>query len=209
MQTRATCRYSTRRSRSCTTSRTASSARSTARPSTAFDRRSSCVVAMCECRRMQVLDRNVSSDGDDKNEAIRHPSRIWGPTCDSADLLFKCIALPELHIGDWLLFQACPHVYVFNVSVSTLCRAWAPTRCASRASSTASRRRACITSSRRATSASSVPDKHASFKTQNVRRRPAAQAHRVDFVVATAERPDDRRRAVGQRHLAHVRRGRT
>ncbi len=35
----------------------------------------------------------------------RYPSRIWGPTCDSADLLFPFIELPELDIGEWLVFQ--------------------------------------------------------------------------------------------------------
>lgn len=39
------------------------------------------------------------------NGEQRFPSRIWGPTCDSADLLFPHIELPELNIGDWLVFQ--------------------------------------------------------------------------------------------------------
>lgn len=30
---------------------------------------------------------------------------IWGPTCDSIDLIGKDFVLPELKIGDWLVFE--------------------------------------------------------------------------------------------------------
>ncbi|KAF4532076.1 hypothetical protein B566_EDAN013406 [Ephemera danica] len=33
-----------------------------------------------------------------------YPSSIWGPTCDSADLLLPSVKIPELNIGDWLAF---------------------------------------------------------------------------------------------------------
>ena len=32
-------------------------------------------------------------------------SSIWGPTCDSIDLIAKDIMLPQLHIGDWMVFK--------------------------------------------------------------------------------------------------------
>lgn len=31
-------------------------------------------------------------------------STLWGPTCDSADYIYKDVPLPELRNGDWLLF---------------------------------------------------------------------------------------------------------
>jgi ornithine decarboxylase len=31
-------------------------------------------------------------------------STLWGPTCDSADFIYKGVQLPELRTGDWLLF---------------------------------------------------------------------------------------------------------
>ena len=31
-------------------------------------------------------------------------STIWGPTCDSADCVYKDVMLPELRTGDWLMF---------------------------------------------------------------------------------------------------------
>ncbi|KAI8467817.1 MAG: pyridoxal-dependent decarboxylase [Monoraphidium minutum] len=37
-------------------------------------------------------------------EAPRFPSTLWGPTCDSADYIYKGLPLPELRTGDWLLF---------------------------------------------------------------------------------------------------------
>lgn len=33
------------------------------------------------------------------------PSTIWGPTADSHDLIVKNILLPELYIGDWLVWK--------------------------------------------------------------------------------------------------------
>merc|ERR1712032_1192648 len=32
-------------------------------------------------------------------------STIWGPTCDSLDCLVKNYAMPEMKIGDWLIFE--------------------------------------------------------------------------------------------------------
>uniref|UniRef100_A0A182FWC4 Orn/DAP/Arg decarboxylase 2 N-terminal domain-containing protein n=1 Tax=Anopheles albimanus TaxID=7167 RepID=A0A182FWC4_ANOAL len=32
------------------------------------------------------------------------PSSVWGPTCDSADVVFEQVNLPELDIGDFLVF---------------------------------------------------------------------------------------------------------
>lgn len=33
-----------------------------------------------------------------------HTSTIWGPTCDSADVVYKDVMLPQLRNGDWLMF---------------------------------------------------------------------------------------------------------
>jgi len=32
-------------------------------------------------------------------------SSIWGPTCDSMDCIAKTALLPELNIGDWMMFE--------------------------------------------------------------------------------------------------------
>lgn len=32
-------------------------------------------------------------------------STLWGPTCDSLDCIRKNIYLPEMHIGDWVVFR--------------------------------------------------------------------------------------------------------
>jgi ornithine decarboxylase len=37
-------------------------------------------------------------------EVQEFQSTLWGPTCDSADYIYKDIPLPELRNGDWLLF---------------------------------------------------------------------------------------------------------
>ncbi len=33
-----------------------------------------------------------------------YKSTLWGPTCDSADCVYKDHELPELRNGDWLMF---------------------------------------------------------------------------------------------------------
>eukprot|EP00955_Chlamydomonas_euryale_P036745 350545-Chlamydomonas_euryale.AAC.1 len=39
---------------------------------------------------------------DDGPGAPRFPSTLWGPTCDSADVIYKDRLLPQLRVGDWL-----------------------------------------------------------------------------------------------------------
>ncbi|XP_056678889.1 ornithine decarboxylase-like [Monodelphis domestica] len=34
-----------------------------------------------------------------------YSSSTWGPTCDGLDRIVKCCDLPEMHVGDWMLFE--------------------------------------------------------------------------------------------------------
>ncbi|XP_040192945.1 antizyme inhibitor 2 [Rana temporaria] len=34
-----------------------------------------------------------------------YTSSLWGPTCDGMDKIAECLQLPELDVGDWLLFE--------------------------------------------------------------------------------------------------------
>ncbi|XP_005372422.1 ornithine decarboxylase, partial [Microtus ochrogaster] len=34
-----------------------------------------------------------------------YPSSIWGPTCDGLDRIIERCNLPEMHVGDWMLFE--------------------------------------------------------------------------------------------------------
>ncbi|KAJ1678623.1 Ornithine decarboxylase [Spiromyces aspiralis] len=57
-----------------------------------------------------------SSDGDMHNNKVSlHECSIWGPTCDSMDCIVSKTVLPELNVGDWLLFR--------NMGAYTLCAA--------------------------------------------------------------------------------------
>jgi len=49
-------------------------------------------------------------------EAATFVSAVWGPTCDSADCLYKAAQLPELRVGDCLLFS--------NAGAYTVAGAW-------------------------------------------------------------------------------------
>ncbi len=36
---------------------------------------------------------------------VVHPTTLWGPTCDSMDKISDAALLPELAVGDWLVFE--------------------------------------------------------------------------------------------------------
>jgi len=48
---------------------------------------------------------NSLAEGKRLKEANKFNSSIWGPTCDSMDCLTKSIDVPELNVGDWMLFE--------------------------------------------------------------------------------------------------------
>jgi ornithine decarboxylase len=35
----------------------------------------------------------------------KYLSIIWGPTADSHDVILQNVMLPELHVGDWLVWK--------------------------------------------------------------------------------------------------------
>jgi ornithine decarboxylase len=41
----------------------------------------------------------------DEAAAATVTSTVWGPTCDSADCVYKDVQLPVLRNGDWLMFN--------------------------------------------------------------------------------------------------------
>ncbi len=41
---------------------------------------------------------------------------VFGPTCDSMDCVFKDVMLPQLRVGDWLLF---PHFGAYTLAGAT------------------------------------------------------------------------------------------
>ncbi|XP_014484259.1 PREDICTED: ornithine decarboxylase 2-like [Dinoponera quadriceps] len=43
-------------------------------------------------------------------------STLWGPTCDSYDIILKDVLMPELRIGDWLVWK---DMGAYSISIST------------------------------------------------------------------------------------------
>ncbi len=39
------------------------------------------------------------------DEATTFSTTLWGPTCDSADCIYKDVKLPQLRNGDWLMWN--------------------------------------------------------------------------------------------------------
>lgn len=38
-------------------------------------------------------------------DAVKFPSSIWGPSCDSLDCISKSVLLPKVDVGEWLYFR--------------------------------------------------------------------------------------------------------
>jgi len=47
------------------------------------------------------------------SDDVLFKSTLWGPTCDSADFLYKDVKLPELRVGDWCHF---PYAGAYTVA---------------------------------------------------------------------------------------------
>uniref|UniRef100_A0A182M896 Orn/DAP/Arg decarboxylase 2 N-terminal domain-containing protein n=1 Tax=Anopheles culicifacies TaxID=139723 RepID=A0A182M896_9DIPT len=47
---------------------------------------------------------------------ITHPSSVWGPSCDSADIVCERLELPELEIGDFMVF---PGMGAYGVTLAS------------------------------------------------------------------------------------------
>jgi len=55
---------------------------------------------------MHAHARGVTTDAHSRPAPpVVHPTTIWGPTCDSIDKITDSARLPELAVGDWLLFD--------------------------------------------------------------------------------------------------------
>jgi diaminopimelate decarboxylase len=63
-------------------------------------------VSLSDIEGFQTLeyDAEASSSDDDSQEDL-YTSTIFGPTCDSIDVISRSVLLPKLSIGDWLYFN--------------------------------------------------------------------------------------------------------
>lgn len=52
-----------------------------------------------------------SADLTDGHEGPLHPTTVFGPTCDGLDTVLRDVRLPELSVGDWLLW---PHMGAYT-----------------------------------------------------------------------------------------------
>ncbi len=46
----------------------------------------------------------------------QYTSSIWGPTCDGLDCIMEQVFLPELGIGDWMIF---PDMGAYSISIAS------------------------------------------------------------------------------------------
>ena len=58
----------------------------------------------------------VTGDAEAHPGIIMHPSTVFGPTCDGIDKVHEQSLMPELTVGDWLVF---PHMGAYTVSAGS------------------------------------------------------------------------------------------
>jgi len=71
-------------------------------------------------KRLPVI---VSKNHYEKN--VTHISTVWGQTCDSVDFISKSIPLPELNIGDWLVYD---DMGAYSICLNTNFNGYQPNR---------------------------------------------------------------------------------
>ena len=52
-----------------------------------------------------VVDPKPFLIDDTLDERQNYLTTIWGPTCDSMDCIKRDVVMPEMHIGEWVLFK--------------------------------------------------------------------------------------------------------
>lgn len=63
-----------------------------------------CILYDGQRPKFELLRKGAERGEEEEEEAQRYPSTLWGPTCDSADFLYKDVSMPALRVGDWLQF---------------------------------------------------------------------------------------------------------
>jgi ornithine decarboxylase len=63
--------------------------------------------------RLAFLPLRAAGEGVDKKEEPSFPSTLYGPTCDSADIVARGVRLPRLSVGDNLL---CPRASAYSIA---------------------------------------------------------------------------------------------
>jgi len=47
----------------------------------------------------------ILNENDGMEMRQSHMTTLWGPTCDSMDCIKRDVHLPEMHIGEWIMFR--------------------------------------------------------------------------------------------------------
>ena len=55
------------------------------------------------CRARVLKADNNNNESHDRGHL--YPSTVFGPTCDSIDVIARSVLLPKLKVGDWLYFE--------------------------------------------------------------------------------------------------------
>jgi ornithine decarboxylase len=61
--------------------------------------------ALAAPSRLVARRKASSGSGSAASGEARYPTTIWGPTCDSMDKISDTLSLPEIAVGDWLVFE--------------------------------------------------------------------------------------------------------
>lgn len=71
----------------------------------AFDNEDCNMVEMTQDGVLRLRGDKLNHAGNNKDDVQLFASTVFGPTCDSIDVIARSVLLPKLQIGDWLYFQ--------------------------------------------------------------------------------------------------------
>ena len=54
---------------------------------------------------LEAVENDDNSTEPDEGDDALYPSTVFGPTCDSIDVISRGVLLPKMDVGDWLYFQ--------------------------------------------------------------------------------------------------------
>jgi hypothetical protein len=63
------------------------------------------MVEMTQDGVLRLRGDKLNHAGNNKDDVQLFASTVFGPTCDSIDVIARSVLLPKLQIGDWLYFQ--------------------------------------------------------------------------------------------------------
>ena len=75
---------------------------------------------------LQAPDGNNADDQKTSGQIELFPSTVFGPTCDSIDVIARSVLLPKLKVGDWMYFN---NMGAYTMAAASNFNGFVPSEC--------------------------------------------------------------------------------